>query len=101
MSTDLKAVLRRHERHRRMLRDPDLAGDLLLFALCLDEVSLQYQEQRYKEETGRRRPEPEPNPTFIPEPRRERAQPRPWTHAVTDRRPLRAIARALTGLVRR
>ncbi|WP_280448415.1 hypothetical protein [Nocardia brasiliensis] len=38
MSTDLKAILRRDERRRKMLHDPDLSGDLLLLALALDEV---------------------------------------------------------------
>lgn len=38
MSTDLKAIMRRDERRRQMLNDPDLIGDLLLFALALDEV---------------------------------------------------------------
>jgi hypothetical protein len=38
VSTDLKAIMRRDERRRRMLNDPDLTGDLLLFALALDEV---------------------------------------------------------------
>jgi hypothetical protein len=37
-STDLKAIMARDERRRRMLNDSDLTGDLLLFALCLDEV---------------------------------------------------------------
>lgn len=38
MSTDLKAIMARDERRRTMLADPDLTGDLLLFALSLDEV---------------------------------------------------------------
>lgn len=38
MSTDLKAIMARDERRRKMLHDPDLTGDLLLFALGLDEV---------------------------------------------------------------
>ncbi|MGV9540882.1 hypothetical protein ACWDSF_06115 [Nocardia beijingensis] len=38
MSTDLKAIMERHERHRHMLADPRLTGDLLLFAFALDEV---------------------------------------------------------------
>lgn len=38
MSTDLRAIIDRDARHRRMLTDPDLTGDLLLFALALDEV---------------------------------------------------------------
>lgn len=38
MSTDLKAIMARDERRRRMLHDPDLTGDRLLFALGLDEV---------------------------------------------------------------
>lgn len=38
MSTDLRAIMARDERRRRMLNDPDLTGDTLLFALALDEV---------------------------------------------------------------
>ena len=38
MGTGLAAIMRRDERHRKMLHDPDLTGDLLLFALALDEV---------------------------------------------------------------
>jgi hypothetical protein len=38
VSTDLKAIMRRDERRRQMLNDPDLTGDLLLFALALEEV---------------------------------------------------------------
>lgn len=37
-STDLKAIMRRDERRRGMLGDPDLTGDTLLLALALDEV---------------------------------------------------------------
>lgn len=36
-STDLRAIMRRDERHRKMLNDPDLTGDLLLLAFALDE----------------------------------------------------------------
>lgn len=49
MSTDLKAIMARDERRRKMLHDPDLTDDLLLFALCLDEVV------RIRSEDGRRR----------------------------------------------
>jgi hypothetical protein len=38
MSTDLRAIMDRDERRRRMLNDPDLTGDALLLALALDEV---------------------------------------------------------------
>jgi hypothetical protein len=38
MSTDLRAIMDRDERRRRMLNDPDLFGNALLFALALDEV---------------------------------------------------------------
>lgn len=48
MSTDLKAIMARDARRRRMLNDPDLAGDLLLFALCLDEVLATRKEQGRK-----------------------------------------------------
>lgn len=48
MSTDLKAIMARDERRRRMINDPDLGGDLLLFALCLDEVIVESQEQGRK-----------------------------------------------------
>lgn len=37
-STDLRGVIDRDTRHRNMIRNPDLTGDLLLFALALDEV---------------------------------------------------------------
>lgn len=47
-STDLKAIMRRDERHRKMLNDPDLTGDLLLFALGLDEVIATRQAQGRK-----------------------------------------------------
>lgn len=52
MSTDLKAIMHRDERRRKMLNDPDLTGDLLLFALALDEVIL------IRSEDGRRRKRP-------------------------------------------
>ncbi|MGW5387162.1 hypothetical protein [Nocardia sp. NPDC003963] len=45
MSTDLKAIMDRDKRRRRMLNDPDLNGDRLLFALALDEVIVTRQEQ--------------------------------------------------------
>lgn len=48
MSTDLKAIMRRDERRRKMLNDPDLTGDLLLFALCLDEAIATRKEQGRK-----------------------------------------------------
>lgn len=38
MTTDLKAIMEHHQRHRQMLADPLLTGDLLLFAFALDEV---------------------------------------------------------------
>lgn len=38
MSTDLKAIMARAQRVQDMIADPDLTGDTLLFALCLDEV---------------------------------------------------------------
>lgn len=38
MSTDVQAVMDREARRRRMLHDPDLTGEVLLFALALDEV---------------------------------------------------------------
>lgn len=37
MATDLRAIMRRDQRRQRMIRDPDLTGDALLFALVLDE----------------------------------------------------------------
>ena len=46
MSTDLRAIMDRDERRRRMLNDPDLVGDALLFALALDEVLATRKEQR-------------------------------------------------------
>lgn len=48
MSTDLKAIMRRGDRCRRMLNDPDLTADLLLFALALDEVIATRREQGRK-----------------------------------------------------
>ncbi|MFB8031297.1 hypothetical protein, partial [Streptomyces sp. NPDC055990] len=48
MSTDLKAIMQRDKRRRRMLNDPDLTGELLLFALALDEVIVTRQEQGRK-----------------------------------------------------
>jgi hypothetical protein len=48
MGTDLKAIMARDERRRRMLHDPDLTGDLLLFALGLDEVIAIRQDQGRK-----------------------------------------------------
>lgn len=45
MTTDLKAIMARDQRHRKMLRDPDLTGDLLLFALALDELIATRREQ--------------------------------------------------------
>ncbi|MFC3454050.1 hypothetical protein [Amycolatopsis speibonae] len=45
MSTDLKAIMDRDGRRRRMLSDPDLVGDALLFALALDEVLATRKEQ--------------------------------------------------------
>jgi hypothetical protein len=48
VSTDLKAIMARDERRRRMLNDPDLTGDLLLFALALDEVITTRREQGRK-----------------------------------------------------
>lgn len=48
MSIDPKAIMLRDERRRQMLNDPDLTGDLLLFALCLDEVIATRREQGRK-----------------------------------------------------
>ncbi len=48
----MKALMERDERRRQMLNDPDLTGDLLLFALALDEVILT------RSEDGRRRKKP-------------------------------------------
>jgi hypothetical protein len=45
MTSDLKAIMARDERRRRMLNDPDLTGELLLFALALDEVIVTRKEQ--------------------------------------------------------
>jgi hypothetical protein len=45
MATDLKAIMARDERRRRMINDPDLTGDLLLFCLALDEVLANRREQ--------------------------------------------------------
>lgn len=47
--TDLKAIMDRDERRRRMINDPDLTGDVLLLALALDEVITN------RTEAGRRR----------------------------------------------
>ncbi|WP_306365484.1 hypothetical protein [Nocardia sp. CC227C] len=44
-STDLRAIMARDERRRRMLNDPDLTGDVLLFALALDELLATRKEQ--------------------------------------------------------
>lgn len=38
MGTDLRAIMRRDQRRRAMIQDPDLSGDTLLFSLVLDEV---------------------------------------------------------------
>jgi hypothetical protein len=38
VSTDIKAVMEHHARHRRILADPGFTGDLLLFAFALDEI---------------------------------------------------------------
>jgi len=38
MSTDLRAIMDRDQRRRRMLHDPDLTGEALLYALAFDEV---------------------------------------------------------------
>ncbi|WP_159840172.1 hypothetical protein [Nocardia sp. CY41] len=48
MSTDLKAIMDRDERRRRMLNDPDLTGDLLLLTLALDEFLVSRNEQGRK-----------------------------------------------------
>lgn len=45
MTIDLRAIMRRNERQRRMVNDPDLTGDALLFALALSEVIVQRREQ--------------------------------------------------------
>lgn len=52
MATDLRAIMRRDERRRQMLNDPDLTGDTLLLALALDEVLLTQREERRR---GQRR----------------------------------------------
>ncbi|WP_029923834.1 hypothetical protein [Nocardia otitidiscaviarum] len=44
-STDLRAIMDRDARRRRMLNDPDLTGDVLLFALALDELLATRKEQ--------------------------------------------------------
>lgn len=51
-STDLKAIMRRDERRRRMLHDPDLTGDLLLLAFAMDEVLAVRKEQGRKRFRG-------------------------------------------------
>lgn len=50
MSTDLKAIMDRDTRRCRMLNDPDLTGETLLFALALDEAldSRKSKGRRYK-----------------------------------------------------
>lgn len=47
-STDLRAVIDRDARRRKMLTDPDLTGDMLLFTLALDEVITVRREQGRK-----------------------------------------------------
>lgn len=44
-TTDLLAIMRRDQRRRQMLNDPDLTGQTLLFALALDEVLANRKEQ--------------------------------------------------------
>jgi len=52
VSTDLRALMERDGRRRLMLGDPDLTGDLLLFAFALDEVIFRKAERRAKRQFG-------------------------------------------------
>ncbi len=53
MSTDLKAIMERDERRRQMLNDPDLTGELLLFAFAVDEINARQAEQSRKRRSKR------------------------------------------------
>jgi hypothetical protein len=46
MSTDLRAIMDRDDRRRRMINDPDLVGDTLLFALAMQELIAARKEHR-------------------------------------------------------